>query len=447
MSESYQRESDNNSVVTTNLTGHTPSKELSSSRWFYDVFVSYDFQMNYTRFSSIFLFLPLFLNFGYGRLDQTVLASSLINGTLFYESSIVAVCFVVPLVIDMTLDYCFQIFQNKSKNKTSGKKKKQIMRDFTNPELVNMLLGFLIVPLVAFVPRCVLNPWIVINPLLTKVSHHVSSRFLAPYLSPSRATPNLASIYLCCRKFQINMTVMTAVLSWGRSFPEHFSPLLTSCTIVPMTIAQTIQAFWQIGAADPSPLLSSSSAFTLYVLGYVLYWPAIAVFFLTAWRCVYRLFRQMIAKNTIAKETFSTTTLGTHRKKDGHRKEKGNMLFPFLYVLSGLSCFMIILLVFIISGSALLFTPKLLLVNNIVYIFLNICILNFCLRRVKYEAIKNLYRLIDSKKSYVRYIRYDMHSRLTLTYLIYTQILNTICTSTYNPTSSALSALFFSVTS
>ena len=165
MSMSQQRESDtDNSIQNTAKTTGTGSlkKEISPiscSKWFHVVYVSYHFQINFTRISSLVLFLPLLMDFGFGSMDGTILASSLKNGSLFYESSIVAVCLVVPLVIDIAIDYFFQIFHKKSKHKTSSKKKKEIIvRDFTNPELVNMLLGFLVVPLVAFFPRCVLSP-------------------------------------------------------------------------------------------------------------------------------------------------------------------------------------------------------------------------------------------------------------------------------------------------
>lgn len=215
---------------------------------------------------------------------------------------------------------------------------------------------------------------------------------------------------------------MTAALSWCRSFPEHFSPFVTTTILIGSAVGQLLQLYWQIEATDPSMASLFTTSYALYILGYVIYWPAVAVFFFSSWRCVYRLFRQMINTSVVVKETFSATTLSTHHNKGSHGKEKENMLFPFLYVLSGISCYMIILVVFIVTGSALYFTPKYLLLNNIAYIFLNICILNFCLRRVKYEAIKNLYRLIDSKKSYVRYIRYDTTSQST--YLDMTHTLN-----------------------
>ena len=129
---------------------------ISRSKWCYNKFVSYTFQMQVTRYASVLLFLPFFMNFGFGSIDGTTLATSLNNGSLFYESSIAAVCLVVPLAIDMAIELCLQIIYKKSNNnKTSHKKKNENVRDFNHEELVHMLLGFLAVPLIAFVPRYV----------------------------------------------------------------------------------------------------------------------------------------------------------------------------------------------------------------------------------------------------------------------------------------------------
>ena len=377
MSDSHQQESDSISYVNSTRTLSSKRENppsISYSKWTYDVFVSYGFQINFIRISTMFLFLPLIMNYGVGTMDSTILATSLKEGTLFYESSIVAFCFVVPLLIDIAIENIIQLFQKKTivKKKSSKKVKETAVRDFNNTELINMLLGFLVVPIVAFFPR---------------------------------TTPNLALIYLCCRKYQINTCIMTTITSWCRSFPEHFSSFVVSCALLALAAGQEFQTFWQIQNADTSYATTSASVGALYIFFNILYWPAIAVFFISSFRCLYRLFLHMMDTSIVVKETFSTTTLSAQRNKGSHAKEKENMLFPFLYVLSGVICFLIILIVFIVTGSALSFTPKYLLINNIVYIMLNICILNFCLRRVKYEALKNLYRLIDSKKSYVRYIR------------------------------------------
>ena len=158
MSDSHQQESDSisyvNSTRTLSSKRENPSS-ISYSKWTYDVFVSYGFQINFIRFSTLFLFFPLIMNYGVGTMDSTILATSLKEGTLFYESSIVAFCFVVPLLIDIAIENIIQLFQKKSivKKKSSKKVKETAVRDFNNTELINMLLGFLVVPIVAFSPE------------------------------------------------------------------------------------------------------------------------------------------------------------------------------------------------------------------------------------------------------------------------------------------------------
>ena len=212
-------------------------------------------------------------------------------------------------------------------------------------------------------------------------------------------------VYLSCRRYQTNMTLLTAMASWCRSFPEHFSPFWNSCAIVGVSLGSIPLVFYNILNLESSSSEATHLANQLNVVGAVFYWPGIAVFFVSTMRCLYRLIRQMRNTPTVVRETFSTTTLGNKHKKGSHEKDEENMFFPFLYLLSGVACFMIILVIFIAIGSPIHFTPKLLLLNNLAYIFLNLCMLSFCLRRVKHNANKNLYQLIDSKKSYVRYIR------------------------------------------
>ena len=146
------------------------------------------------------------------------------------------------------------------------------------------------------------------------------------------------------------------------------------------------------------------------------YIPVSLIIMFNAGVLLVRMMKGMLQGKSKQKESFSTSRIsssndsgkGEKQKQDeaassGH--ENDSIFFPFVYVLSGFVALIIIMTVISVSKEWSLLLPTDLFVSNCAYIIMELCILNFFLRRVKYEALTHLHALLQSKKQYVRYIR------------------------------------------
>jgi signal transduction histidine kinase len=130
---------------------------------------------------------------------------------------------------------------------------------------------------------------------------------------------------------------------------------------------------------------------------------------------------QLLRPAPEVKETFDTSRLsspadGSGRDGEPRDHERDALYFPFIYMLLTFVGVVIICIVSTIYSADSQTNVRLLL-NNIAYIITELCLVNFYLRRVKFEALSSLYTLIQSKKQYVRYISHELRTPLNSAFL------------------------------
>ena len=341
----------------------------------YQTFVSYSFKYYLIWIAGLFAFLPLLMH-SEDSMETTIVASSLREGTMYYESSILLVGFVGILAIDLSMDIYNAWFGNEAMNE---KKAKFMVERMTNSEKVLLLLGLVIQPVVAFLPR---------------------------------TTPNLTAIWLCCEKCQNMVVFATIFLSWCRLYPHTWSPSSTSFALSFGLIGLQLLNFAQYFIYDPSVSIQSIG-YKLYVTGTVLLYLAVAYFMLNALIWLYRSGRILLRSSIVPKEIFSANKLPMPIDK---AKDNEESIFSFGYILLTWIPLMIVLITNW-GVNFLQLSPRELMQNNIAFIVMVLCFINFHLRQVQYEAIVNLCRLIDAKRAYVRYISHELRTPLNSAFL------------------------------
>ena len=341
--------------------------------FFYQTFASYSFKYSLIWVAGLLSFLPLFMNVS-DYVETTIVAASLRNGTMYYESSILSVGFVGILAIDLLMDVYNSWFGNKEMNE---KKAKFMIQRMTNAENFLLLLGLLIQPIVAFLPRTL---------------------------------SNLTAIWFCCQRCQNILVFGTIFLSWCRLYPEMWTPSLTSLALSSGVTGLLLYNFAQFFVCEPSVSIQSIGD-KMYLAGQIFLYVAVVFFMSKAMVWLYRTGRKLLLPSIEKKETFTTNKLPTSTDKSNEES-----IFSFGYILF---TFISLILIFITNGgmNLLQLTPTGLLQNNIAFIIMELCFINFYLRQVQFEAIVNLCRLIEAKRAYVRYISHELRTPLNSAFL------------------------------
>ena len=336
-------------------------------------FASYSFKYSLIWVAGLLSFLPLFMNVS-DYVETTIVAASLRNGTMYYESSILLVGFVGILAIDLLMDIYSSWFGNKEMNE---KKAKFMIQRMTNAENFLLLLGLIIQPIVAFLPRTL---------------------------------PNLTAIWLCCHRCRNIVVFGTIFLSWCRLYPEMWTPLSTSLALSIGFTALLLLNFSLFLLYNPSMSIQSI-ANKMFVAGQVLLYLSLAYFFFKALVWLYRTGRKLFLPSIEKKETFTTNKLPL--PTDKYSEES---IFSFGYILF---TWISLILISVTNGgmNVLQLSPMGLLQSNIAFIIMELCFINFYLRQVQFEAIVNLCRLIEAKRAYVRYISHELRTPLNSAFL------------------------------
>jgi hypothetical protein len=330
-----------------------------------------------TIVTCILAFLPLFMNLE-SNIDDSVLATSLRSGEQWYESSIVALTLVAPLAIDLSFDLLQGLRmtnEEREKRRRSKEKGDADTEQLTTIEKAIIIAGFAVLPAIACLPR---------------------------------STANLSLIWLCCRRCQLICVINTFWSSWSRYDPKHWSPRLTTLCIVLFSAGNVLFPFIPIMASGAVGSLTSSASSAIHYqsvdtqAALVLYailvlTPCLAMLWVTLrWICNKRTEFATSAGGP------NTPDQDTSVKEPARDHEKDMILFPFIFVVSTFGLVVFTALVVGVYSDPHDLTPTGLMLTNLTMILFELVILNFLMRRTKFEAIANLYALIDAKKSYVR---------------------------------------------
>ena len=369
------------------LTGHADAHVSSPTRLMrtvYRAFVSYNTRFALCVVFGVLSYLPLFTNEP-DFLGNTLTAVSIQNGALYYESSIVCLALVVPLIIDTACDVFNAVTRAPSAKATTKTTMKASTDSLTLPEKVLVIIGFIIYPAMAFVPT---------------------------------TTPRFMLIWACSKRAANILVFFPIFTSWCRLYPKAFPPFWTTLSMLGMGIGLLIAVYQVNRKNSPVPPANNS---TLYALCYVLAAPGLYVLLVLALMWLCRTGWQLLRPAPKAKETFTASRLsspadGSGRDGEPRDHERDALYFPFIYMLLTFVGVIIIGIVSTIYGADSQTNVRLLL-NNIAYIITELCSVNFYLRRVKFEAISTLYALIRSKKQYVRYISHELRTPLNSAFL------------------------------
>ena len=362
----------------TNTSPRTPIfvKSIGRFAWSpYQLFASYSFKYYIIWVSGLLSFLPIFMKIS-GDMETTILAASLRNGTLFYESCILLIGFVGILAIDLLMDAYNSWFGNKAMNE---KKAKFMVQRMTNAENFLLLLGLSIQPMVAFLPRTL---------------------------------PNLTAIWVCCQRCRVIMVFSTIFLSWCRLYPEMWTPSSTSLALSTCMIGVQLLNFSLFLLCNPSVSIRSIGN-KMNMAASVLVYVSLAYFMLNAMVWLYRIGRNLFLPSIEKKEIFTTSKLPM--PTDKYSEES---IFSFSYILF---TWISLILILVTNGgngtNVFQLTPMGLLQTNIAFFIMELCFINFHLRQVQFEAIVNLCRLIEAKRAYVRYISHELRTPLNSAFL------------------------------
>ena len=315
-----------------------------------------------TIISAVLVFLPLYMRVP-STLNESTLAESLEGSLMYYESSIVSLTLSAPMTIDWAIEYLFDAYgltrDEKDKRRKSRAKNGNDSGSLTLTERALLIAGFVVQPCVALLPV---------------------------------DTPNLVLIWLCARRCQIVLIFNVLWISWARYDPKHFTPWHVSLAVVCSSAAQILNTFVLNGSTPSS---------VIYVHGVLGLGSVVAVLLLSA-NWIYlrsKAIWKELMPHTAMDSVRSSSSSSTEQPKEATRAhEKDSVFFPFVYISCGWVAILLIILEVSFFGGSGQLTPLGLCLSNFAVIFLQICLVNFYLRRVKFEAISNLYALIDAKK-------------------------------------------------
>ena len=294
-------------------------------------------------------------------IENSHLSASLHEQPLNREGSLVALCFLVPMILDE--------LSNVLERWSFGheKKKKDIATEMLHDlEKLIVFVGFAIVPCLAFV-------------------------------SPDSYDDSMPLLWICLTRFQTVTVLGTLYCSFSR-LNYHMLPWWMSSTILPVTIltvALNISTWTSITDNDSTSMGMVSIALTLVVLVIILipsgYWLLC--------QCMIR---------------FNFNNHKVNPNDDGNESidNKTETNYPDLYLLFVTSSFIVVLLTSLILGSVSQFTPEMILTYKSSFIIVEILLLFIYMRKCKYDSISNLSASMESRKQYLRYIAHELRTPL-----------------------------------
>ena len=372
--------------------------------------------MSFVIFAGLCSFWPFLAGYDRTVLENSILRRSLNEGAggAYVHSCTVMVSLWLPLCLDFILDL-IQRYQRKSNNKDDS--------------IDDLERGVLLTGLIA-------------SPILGYLDLHYE---------------HLTLLWFCMTRFQIIMVLCTLRVSFTRFDREIWPPWMTWLGVVCMTVAVNLTTYTSCMGDDTGPLTVLSTLLkALSMVGLAI--PS------CRWlvRTVMTIRRSHQEQKIEKKENFDPRIAVKKRSSSGrilppitipitrgssfhqgknwlldllsrgvgfgaHRKSSTSMpydqgdstrdtekthfnvdhlIFPALYISVGTISYVIITIMLMVLVSADKFTPVLLVLYNASFIILELMLLIYYLRKIKFESVYHLVALMDQKKSYLRYIRY-----------------------------------------
>ena len=300
--------------------------------------------------------------FSVGFRNSTTIESSLLRASLMEqqenrEGSIVALCFLIPFILDGLSDVLERWFWNE-------KKKNTVHEMLDGFETIFLFVGLSIAPCLAFV-------------------------------SPDY--DSLALLWLCSSRFQIIAVLGTLHVSIFSRSNDHALPgwMSSSVIIILVTLGMNLTTWSSLIGSNSGSIVIVATAIMAVVLAMII--VPLGPWFLqkSITRCNYH---SKVNPNDDGNDNLDNT------------ENKWN--YSDFRLLFGSSSYIIILVTSMVLGSLRQFTPQMLLAYKSSFIIVEVSLLFYCLRKNKYDNQYNMTASILSRKQYLRYIAHEIRTPL-----------------------------------
>ena len=313
--------------------------------------------MMFVIIASLTAFWPFLAGFHHNitTIENSLLRASLREQPLNREGSLVALCFLVPFLLDGLSDVLERWYWNEKKKDTT-------MEMFNDVEKIFLFVGFASAPCLAFI-------------------------------SPDY--DSLALLWICLTRFQTVAVLGTLHVSFSRSNCQALPWWMSSVLSVSiLTVALNIST-WASITGDSGTGEIISIAMTAIVLAMIMVPSGL-------W----------LLRKSISRYNFNHKVIPNDDGTiDNLNNTENKWNYPDFYLVFGSSCF-VVLVSSLILGSANQFTPQMLLTYKSAFIVVEVLFLFLYMRKNKYDSISNLSASMESRKQYLRYIAHEMRTPL-----------------------------------
>ena len=321
---------------------------------------SNSFHVLFCFLSSLCCLLPLFLS-SPSNFEEKPLRAALSSSTSGYTfSSVATITLVIPLFFDLLLDLLaiyIDASRNKIRKKLNPTKSETAKFTFLNiSERFLILIGLTISPMVAFLPK---------------------------------STENLAFIYLCCNKCQLNLVGGTLVLSLCRYNKEYWTVRSTLLSLLSFGVGLIGSPFIDNVYAAENPvmklvILIDLSTFVLTIGPAFVFMINSSRWLILVYFKAYYLRRYLMCSSKLQPDI---------ETRKGDRKDKAgsdHIFFPMVYTLCGMILVLLVLAIIGSSARVSEYDSMNLLQLTIPFLVFITLITTLSMRVVKFEVVQGL---------------------------------------------------------
>ena len=320
---------------------------------------SNEFQMLFCFSCGVTSLLPIILKFP-SNLEKKPLRSALSMSPEFTYCCVATMALVIPLFFDLLLDLltmAIDASRSVHKKKLKPAAKEMSPFNFLNiNERFLLLLGFIMLPLVAFLPK---------------------------------NTDNLALIYICCNKCQLNWVGGTVAISLCRYDKEYWTVRSTILSLVSFGIGLAGSPYIDnVYAAEDPVSLSTSLIDTMTSILSIL--PCL-VFFFNSSRWFVVVYLKAISWKSIlmcSSNVPQPTAIESHSRIIG--SESDHTFFPMVYTCISTITWMLIFAICGTSSRIDQFNGINLVQSTVPFLVFIVLITTLSMRLVKYEVVQGL---------------------------------------------------------
>ena len=342
--------------------------------------------MVFVVFGACCAFWPYAAGYRITALEHSPLRASLNEQVINGEGSIFSLALLVPLFFDWLADM-FAQYMNPKKKDTADEM-------ITNCQKALLFLSLTGAPCLAFV---------------------------------TRDCDSLALLWFCLTRFQVVAVLGTFRVSLSRYDSRVWPWWSTILSVIIIAVALNITTWTSMNNTNASPLGIFATSLKAIALAMNFYQSGL---FLLRQVCIYvcnGLKKHGKSSSMLSAFSFTQHKVEPSSGKPSVPQQQGEstreindqnvafmekMFFPIMFVSIELVSHFIVSMSFIVLGSASQFNPPNLLIYKSAFIIVEVGLLFYYMRKIKYESLYHLCALVESRKQYLRYIAHEMRTPL-----------------------------------